>query len=372
MEFYQYTREEFLGMNIENIRAPESLSQLPLNLSTINENDSATFETVHKRKDNSTFNVEISSRIVMIEGSKYYQTIGRDITERKRIENTLIESENNFRKIFEESPFSILLTSKDFSIIRANLSFCDFIGYNEEELRLFTFRNFTHPDYIKGDEIALMQLVSGKIPIYKTEKKYIRKDESILWGSTTVSIIRNKKDEVQFFLVMIEDITSRKRAESDLENSVSLLKATFESTEDGLLVVDSSEKIVQYNQKFVDMWRVPPELLIPGEDNNALDYVKGQLKNPDTFLESVRQLYIEPEATSSDILDFTDGRIFESYSRPQNVNGRCVGRVWSFRDITTRKRAEAELIAAKEKAQEGDRLKTAFLHNVSHEIRTPI
>jgi PAS domain S-box-containing protein len=372
LEFYQYSRKEFLGMNIEKIRAPESLSQLPFNLRTVNENESATFETVHKRKDNTTFNVEISSRIVLIEGAKYYQTIGRDITERKRIESTLIESENNFRKIFEESPFSILLTSKDYSIIRANLSFCNFIGYNEDELRLFTFRNFTHPDYINTDEIGLIQLVSEKIPIYKTEKRYIRKDESIVWGSTSVSIIRNKKDEVQFFLVMIEDITSRKRAESDLENSVSLLKATFESTEDGLLVVDASEKIVQYNQKFVDMWRIPLELLIPGEDNNALDYVKGQLKNPDTFLESVKQLYIEPEATSSDILDFIDGRIFESYSQPQKVNGRCVGRVWSFRDITTRKRAEAELIAAKEKAQEGDRLKTAFLHNVSHEIRTPM
>ena len=372
LESYMYTRDEFIGMSLEKIRAPESILQLPGNLKDVKENESATFETVHKRKDGSTFPVEISSRLVTIEGSKYYHSIGRDITDRKSVENILKESEDRFRKIFEESPFSILLTGKDFGIIRANLSFCNFIGYNEEELISFTFRKFTHPDYIEGDEIALMQLISGKISTYKTEKRYIRKDRTILWGSTTVSIIRNKKDEAQFFLVMIEDITSRKRAESDLDSSVSLLKATFESTEDGLLVVDSSEKIVQYNQKFVEMWRIPRKLLIPGEDNNALDYVKGQLKNPDTFLESIRQLYTEPEATSSDLLDFADGRIFESYSQPQKVNGKCVGRVWSFRDITARKRAEEELIAAKEKAQEGDRLKTAFLHNVSHEIRTPM
>ena len=92
----------------------------------VNENGSATFETIHKRKDDTVFPVEISSRIVNIEGSKYYQTIGRDITERKQAEETLRESELRFRKIFEESPFPMVITGKDFGIIRANASFCSY------------------------------------------------------------------------------------------------------------------------------------------------------------------------------------------------------------------------------------------------------
>ena len=76
-----------------------------------------------------------------------------------------------------------------------------------------------------------------------------------------MSIVRDKRDEVQFFLVMIEDITSQKKAASELDNSFSLLRATLESTEDGLLVVDSSGKIVQFNQKFIDMWRIPEEVI---------------------------------------------------------------------------------------------------------------
>ena len=216
LESYMYTRDEFIGMKLEKIRAPETLSQLSEQIKNINENESATFETFHRRKDNTIFPVEISSRVVNIEGSKYYQSIGRDITERKSVENTLKESEEKFRKIFEESPFSMVMTGKDFGIIRANFSFCKMIGYQEEELKSFTFRSFTHPDNINGDEISLIRLIACEIPIYHTEKRYICKDGSIIWGSTTVSIIHNNKGDVQFFLAMVEDITSRKKVQTEL------------------------------------------------------------------------------------------------------------------------------------------------------------
>jgi PAS domain S-box/PAS domain S-box len=264
------------------------------------------------------------------------------------------------------------MTDKDFAIIRANSTFCKFIGYTEDELKTNTFRFFTHPDYIEKDEISLLKLTAGEIPIYHIEKRYVRKDGSYLWGSTTVSIIRDKNEAVQFFLVMIEDISARKKATSELDNSISLLKATLESTEDGLLVVDLSGKIVQFNQKFVEMWRIPEEVLATGDDSKVLNYVQNGLINPESFLENIKHLYSEPEATSFDMLEFKDGRFFERYSQPQVINVKSVGRVWSFRDITKKKTAEKELVAAKEKAEESDRLKTAFLHNVSHEIRTPM
>jgi PAS domain S-box-containing protein len=372
LDYYQYSRDEFIGMKVDKIRTPETRPDLSANLNAIDEKGYLTFETIHMRKDKSTFPIELSSRGVTIEGRKYYQTIGRDITDRKRIEKTLKESEDRFRKIFEESPFSMLISGKDFTVMRANSTFCKFIGFEEEELKSMTFRNFTHPDHIKDDEISLLKLTAGQIPIYQTEKRYIRKDGLLIWGSTTVSIIRDKNDEVQFFLVMIEDTTAQKKARLELDNSVSLLKATFESTEDGLLVVDLSGKIVQFNQKFIDMWRIPEEVLATGDDNMALNFVKDQLNDPGSFLDNIAHFYSEQESTSFDMLEFKDGRFFERYSQPQRINGKSVGRVWSFRDITKKKTAEKELVAAKEKAEESDRLKTAFLHNVSHEIRTPM
>jgi PAS domain S-box-containing protein len=372
VEMYKYTREELIGKNIESIRSPETRANLLENIRIVDSIGSATFETVHLRKDNTTFPVEVSTRVVTIENAKYYQSISRDITDRKKVENILKESEVKFRKIFEESPFSMLMTAKDFRILKANSTFCELIGYDEDELKQFTFRNFTHPEHIKGDELSLLKLIAGEIPVYNCEKRYIRKDGSVLWASTTVSIIRDNNEEVQFFLVMIEDITARKKAAIEIDNYISLLKATFESTEDGLLVVNSAGKIVQYNQKFAEMWRIPLDIITTGVDSTLIHYVQNELSRPDLFLRKIDELYANPDATSFDLLDFLDGRCFERYSQPQKLNGACVGRVWSFRDVTKRKRAEEELIASKEKAEESDRLKTAFLHNVSHEIRTPM
>jgi len=130
------------------------------------------------------------------------------------------------------------------------------------------------------------------------------------------------------------DVTERKRSEEGAEASLSLLRATLEATADGILVVDNEGRIVSFNRKFADMWRIPEDILSSRDDNQALAFVLDQLRDPERFVRKVKDLYEEPDARSYDWLDFKDGRMFERYSAPQKVGGKTVGRVWSFHDVT--------------------------------------
>jgi PAS domain S-box-containing protein len=215
-EAYQRDRKELIGMSLAKVRAPGADKDLENESRILDEKGYSTYETIHVRKDGTPIPVEISARKVEIEGVKYFQSICRDITERKFAEETLRESEVRFRKIFEESPISIVMTGKDLSIIRANSAFCKMLGYKEDELKSVTLRNFTHPDYVAGDDVSFLRLIAEEIPVYHTENRYVRKDQTVIWGSATISVIRNNNDEVQYFLAMIEDITQRKMAEAEL------------------------------------------------------------------------------------------------------------------------------------------------------------
>ena len=136
---------------------------------------------------------------------------------------------------------------------------------------------------------------------------------------------------------------SRRKTERLLEETISLLNATLNSTGDGILVVSRDNKVSGFNQRFVEMWRLPNDSLQGLEDTELLSAVVEQLKNPDEFIARVRALYSDPAAKSFDVLQFKDGRIYERYSQPQRLDDRIVGRVWSFRDVTEARRLEEEL-----------------------------
>ena len=141
-------------------------------------------------------------------------------------------------------------------------------------------------------------------------------------------------------VLSFRDVTARRRADREIEESLSLLRATLEATTEGILVVNENGKIVNFNRKFTEMWRLPESVLVSRDDNQALAWVLDQLKDPEKFIKKVKELYSQPESKSYDWLEFKDGRIFERYSQPQKIGGQTVGRVWSFRDVTDRRLME--------------------------------
>jgi diguanylate cyclase (GGDEF)-like protein/PAS domain S-box-containing protein len=127
------------------------------------------------------------------------------------------------------------------------------------------------------------------------------------------------------------------------DKDLSLHEATIESTTDGILVVDADGRWESFNRNFLDTWGIPGEIVRSRDDDAALEFVLGQLEDPAAFIAKVRELYDAPHAESFDVLRFKDGRVIERYSQPQRIDDRVVGRVWSFRDVTEQKRAEARL-----------------------------
>ena len=139
-------------------------------------------------------------------------------------------------------------------------------------------------------------------------------------------------------------LAERERSRRELEESLSLQRATLESTADGILVVGREGQIVSFNRRFKDMWRLPDDVVETGGDDRAIAFVCDQLVDPTSFVRKIGQLYKRPEAESFDMLHFKDGRVFERYSRPQRgSDGDIHGRVWSFRDVTERERIQSRL-----------------------------
>ena len=116
---------------------------------------------------------------------------------------------------------------------------------------------------------------------------------------------------------MAIDITDDKQSGKALDNSLSILRSILESTADGILVVNKDGIIEDYNNNFIQMWRIPSSLTETKDEKKFIDFVLGQLKKPDDFLKKIKELYDNPKAESFDVLEFKDGRIFERNSRPQ-------------------------------------------------------
>jgi len=130
-----------------------------------------------------------------------------------------IKSDEDFKRMFIEAPIGIALTGKGFHFVRSNPFFLKMFGFSEEELSHLTFKEITHPDHLHGDILSIKKLIKGTIPVYRTEKRYIKKNKDIIWGYATITAIRNNDHGVDHFLVMVEDITDRKKTELALKES---------------------------------------------------------------------------------------------------------------------------------------------------------
>ncbi len=263
-----------------------------------------------------------------------------DVTEREITERKLREGERRYRELVEQSPDLIALQRRGI------------IGYmNPAGLRMLGAESleqvlgrpaidFIHPSS-RSAALERMQRVTSGVGVERTEERFVRLDGKMV--EAEVTSLPYWGDGEPAALVIASDVTRRRQSENELKHTLSLMQSTLESTADGILVVDRVGRIVSYNRRFAQMWNLPRELIAMGEDDRLLAAVLDQLGSPEQFLEKIHELYRDPQAESFDTVEFKDGRVFERNSIPQWLDGLPVGRVWSFRNVTERRRAQEAL-----------------------------
>jgi len=306
-------------------------------------------ERLYRRKDLTT--ITVLSEDVLLQGADGritgIRTTLHDITELKRSQILFRQSEERFRQVADNAGEWIWETDPHGLYTFSSSAVQAILGYHPEEIiGKKHFYDFFTPDTRDELKHAALNAFEQKEPVHRFLNTNLHKNGNIVILETTGVPVLDEKGELLGYRGTDTDITARKRAEDSLKQSVSLLQATLESTADGILVVDGSGRISSYNAQFAAMWNLPDDVVATRDDERALNHVLGQLKDPEAFISKVKDLYARPDENSFDVLEFKDGRIFERYSQPQRIEGKPTGRVWSFRNVTERMRAEKAVIAS--------------------------
>ncbi len=158
--------------------------------------------------------VNIDTMITWQDGRPAKLQVASDISELRRVEAALVESEDRFRAIFEHAAIGISQRYLDGSGFHVNPRFCEILGYSPEELAGVVWRDITHPDDRRPSEIGLRRLLSGEIEDLSQEKRYLHRDGSVIWGNLTVSLQRGRDGAPLSLIACLEDVTEKKRAEA--------------------------------------------------------------------------------------------------------------------------------------------------------------
>jgi PAS domain S-box-containing protein len=199
------------------------------------------------------------------------------------------ESEERFRRIFEEGPVGMVTLASDFRFTRANAAFCNMLGYTERELTALTLKDVTHPEHVAPDLKMVQKVIDGNLPVYRTQKRYVRKDGGGIWGAVTATSVRDLEGRFLCIVAMIEDITDRKRAEervavfSELGRS---LNATSTREEAAKVIMDAADALFGWDACSVVLYETERDEAV---DVLMMDTIGGKrvdvsLPNSDTKL----------------------------------------------------------------------------------------
>jgi PAS domain S-box-containing protein len=394
-EIYGYTRRQLLTKKLQDLTDDipsyaEFLHPSPL-------------QATHTNSKGEKIHFLVSLSLIDYLGRKAMVSINRDIQDLKRIQDSISVKEKKFRFLIQNISEIVALIDAQGTIQFISPQVERILGLSPDEITGSDVFSFIHPDEqtrtkeefaktVREPGEAVPSVVrlkdsSGRwLPFEVVANNQMSEPDvgGVIFTARDLRYRRELEDEIRHANAdldkRVEERTSelaranaalrlenqqRRYTEKQLQESVSLLNATLESTADGILVVSSEGAVRSFNQKFVEMWHMPATSLATLSDAALLRWAEPQLEDPEGFLQSTRAVYATPEQSSLDTLKLRDGRVFERYSQPQNIGPKMVGRVWSFRDITQAQTMQSELRQA-QKMEAVGRLAGGVAHDFNN------
>lgn len=263
------------------------------------------------------------------------------------------------RLMLDHSPDMLLLVNPaSLQIMMANAPVVKTLGYSLEQLQCLAI---TEVESALQDVFYWEDVRTGQyLEVQNQEGQYRCADGELLTVSKSVQLLEH--EGVPVLLVQAVQTRSERKAEDALAHSLSQLRATLESTSNGILVIGWQGRIDSMNRLFSKMWEIPDELLNSHDDARILEFVAGRVIEFELL--HARLGAIVDNGETQDLLHHQDGRVFEVSSRPQHLGEQIIGRVFGFQDITQRTRAEEALRESRDMLEERVRARTADLHAV--------
>ncbi len=360
-----YTKEELLRMRISDLEAEEGADEVTARIRRIAARGFDRFETSHRKKDGGT--VRVSAAVRLVEQGMMVCFL-QDITERKRAEAEAREREVQLRAYFESPAVGVSVTGPDKQWLRVNVTICAMLGYSREELEGMTWLQLTHPDDLPATNAAFDRLRAGEIDRYSLDKRYIRKDGSVLWALLSVSCTRKADGGIDYLVSILQDIGVRKRAEEALRRSEEHFRQLVSALPIPLAFNSARREILTINPRFTEV------LGYTLEDVPTLDVWLRKAYPDDAYRGWVSRTWdegIRSAAATGKEIEPREYRVAckDGTVRTMSIGGTPVGEdlLVTLLDVTESRALQAKLALASRLASLG-----TLVAGVAHEVNNPL
>lgn len=256
------------------------------------------------------------------------------------------EAIEQYRNVVEDQTEFISRFLPDGTHLFVNGAYCRYFNKKREDFIGKKVLPQIHPDDVRAVREHFASLTSAH-PAAIITHRIILPDGTVRWHRWSDRAIFDDSGALSEYQSVGRDVTEERLALEDLQFQNALLKTELEVSPDGILIVDKNRLVLKRNRKFTEIWGIPPSQAGTLSDEDLIQEVTRKIRDPQGFLSRVRYLYDHPEEVSYEQVLLLDGRVIERYTSPiTGPENRYYGRIWYFRDITSRMRAEADLKAA--------------------------